>query len=258
MLGVVTISFLTDWPSQAGWLPDRERDWLTAQLELELRSKKQLRDHTIRQAFSDKQVLLILGAWVFALLGSLGNLYWVPTFLKRLPEFSNRDITYMLMVPSLVGIAGILFNGWHSDKTRERHWHAAIPLIVSGSFFAFVIAVHSQGALAIVFLLLGTSAYYACLPVFWAIPTLILSETAAAASLGLINTFGQAGGFVGPYIIGYLNDRTRVLTASIAFIATAYFVSATLILSLRKDKENTTTAKSALILWRRRNPVWIW
>ena len=88
MLGVVTLYFLTDWPSQAKWLGDDERDWLTAQLESELRSKKQFRDYTISQAFSEKRVLLVVGAWVFALLGSLGNLYWVPTFLKRLSGFS--------------------------------------------------------------------------------------------------------------------------------------------------------------------------
>jgi ACS family tartrate transporter-like MFS transporter len=97
----------------------------------------------------------------------------------------------MLMIPSLIAIAGMLFNGAHSDKTRERRWHVAIPLIVG---------FRGEVSIAIVFLLLGTGVYYACQPVFWAIPTQILSETAAAASFGLINTFGQIGGFVGAYI----------------------------------------------------------
>ena len=82
-----------------------------------------------------------------------------------------------------------------------------------------------------VLLLLGTGVYYACQPVFWAIPTLILSET-AAASFGLINTFGQTGGFVGPYVIGFLNDRTHALTTSFLFIAAAYLISASLVLCL--------------------------
>jgi len=138
------------------------------------------------------------------------------------------------MVPSLIAIAGMLFNGWHSDKSRERRWHAAIPILAAGSLFLLVVGFRSQVLLAVVLLLLGTGVYYACQPVFWAIPTLILSET-AAASFGLINTFGQLGGFVGPYIIGYLNDRTHSLMASFWFIAAAYFISASLILSLRKE-----------------------
>jgi MFS transporter, ACS family, tartrate transporter len=233
--GLVTITFLTDRPPQARWLPGDEREWLTTQLESELQSKKLQRDYSIKQAFCERRVLSILGAWVFLVLGSLANLYWVPTFLKRLSGASNRNITYMLMIPSLVGIASILCNGWHSDKTRERRWHTAIPLIIAGSSFLFVIAVQGHVSLSIAFLLLGCSAYYACLPVFWAIPTLILSETAAAASFGLINTFGQTGGLVGPYIIGFLNDRTHGLTASFAFIATAYFISASLVPSVGKE-----------------------
>src|SRR5262249_28092132 len=129
---------------------------------------------------------------------------------------------------------------WHSDRTKERRWHAAIPLIVAGSLFALVAEFRGEASLAMVFLLLGTGAYYACQPVFWAIPTLILSETAAAASFGLINTFGQIRGFAGPYIVGYLNDRTQALRASSAFIAIAYFFSATLILSLRKENSRDT------------------
>jgi ACS family tartrate transporter-like MFS transporter len=74
---------------------------------------------------------------------------------------------------------------------------------------------------------------YAYYPAFWAIPTLLLSESAAAATFGLINSIGQLGGFAGNYLIGFLNDRTHSLTASFGLIALAYFVSASMILSLK-------------------------
>jgi ACS family tartrate transporter-like MFS transporter len=61
----------------------------------------------------------------------------------------------------------------------------------------------------------------------------MLSEAAAAASFGLINSIGQLGGFTGNYAIGFLNDRTHSLTASFAFIALVYVVAGSLILSLR-------------------------
>jgi ACS family tartrate transporter-like MFS transporter len=64
-------------------------------------------------------------------------------------------------------------------------------------------------------------------------PTMILSESAAAAAIGLINSLAQLGGFAGPYVIGFLNDRTHSLTASFGFIALVYVAAASLILSLR-------------------------
>ena len=50
----------------------------------------------------------------------------------------------------------------------------------------------------------------------------MLSESAAAATFGLINSIGQLGGFAGNYGIGFLNDRTHSLSASFAFIALVY------------------------------------
>ncbi len=62
---------------------------------------------------------------------------------------------------------------------------------------------------------------------------MMLSESAAAATFGLINSLGQIGGFAGNSSIGFLNDQTHSLTASFAWIALAYFTSAILILSLK-------------------------
>jgi ACS family tartrate transporter-like MFS transporter len=53
---------------------------------------------------------------------------------------------------------------------------------------------------------MGSGFLYAYYPVFWAIPTMMLSEAAAAATFGLINFIGQLGGFAGNYAIGLLNE----------------------------------------------------
>jgi len=99
--------------------------------------------------------------------------------------------------------------------------------------YALVIPARHDFLLAISFLLLGSGSFLAYYPVFWSIPTMILSESTAAAAFGLINSIGQLGGFAGPYVIGLLNDRTHSLIASFAFIALVYVAAASLILSLR-------------------------
>jgi ACS family tartrate transporter-like MFS transporter len=233
LLGIVTVFYLTDWPSQARWLPDDERDWLVGELQFELEARKKIRDYTILQAFCDKHVVFLVAAWFLAACGYLGNIYWIPTFVKRLSGFSDRWVTTLLIVPALIGIAGMLANGWHSDRTRERRLHAAIPLLVGASMYGALVVGRQNVALAISFLLVGSGFLQAFYPLFWSMPTMILSESAAAASFGLINSIGQLGGLTGPYVIGWANDRTHSLTASFGFIALVYVAAASLILSLR-------------------------
>jgi ACS family tartrate transporter-like MFS transporter len=233
LLGVVTLFYLTDWPSQARWLPEGERNWLVDKLQAELRAKKSIREYTILQAFCDRRVLLLVASYFLLLSGYLGNIYWIPTFVKRLSGFSDRGVTLLLMVPALIGIAGMLANGWHSDKSAERRLHSAIPLLIAGSMYGLLIPARHNHVLAISILLLGTGFVYALLPVFWSMPTMILSGSAAAATFGLISSFGQLGGFAGPYVIGFLNDRTHSLTGSFGFIAVVYVTAVSLILCLR-------------------------
>jgi ACS family tartrate transporter-like MFS transporter len=45
------------------------------------------------------------------------------------------------------------------------------------------------------------------MPAFWVLPTLLTGEMAAAASIGMINSVGNLGGFVGPWVIGALLSR---------------------------------------------------
>jgi ACS family tartrate transporter-like MFS transporter len=233
ILGVVTLFHLTDWPWQARWLPHDERDWLVNELGTELVAKKKIRDYTIFESFRDWRVLLLSAAFFLALSGALGNIYWIPTFMKRLSGFSDRGVTTLLIIPALIGIAGMLANGWHSDKAAERRLHTVLPLLLAGLMYAALAVARPNFVVAISLLLLGSGFFYAFLPVFWGMPTMILSGSAAAAAIGLINSIGQLGGFAGPYMIGLLNDRTHALTASFGFIAIVYVEAASLILSLK-------------------------
>jgi ACS family tartrate transporter-like MFS transporter len=99
--------------------------------------------------------------------------------------------------------------------------------------FGLSTAFHQNVPFAIACLLLGSGFLYAFYPPFWAIPTMMLSESAAAATFGLINSVGQLGGLAGNFVIGFLNDRTHDLVASFAFIAVVYVVAGGLVLCLR-------------------------
>ncbi len=233
ILGAIALLYLTDWPRQARWLPEDERAWITGELEAETKAKKQIRDYTIGQAFRDRQVVLLIVAWVASLAASLGSLYWTPVFIKRLSGLPDTRVAFLVVLPGLFGIVGTLLNGWHSDKTGERRWHSALPLLMAGGVLLTLLKHRISFPVAMVLLTVGPALFNSFQPVFWSIPTMILCESAAAACFGLINAIGQMGGFVGPYAVGYLNDRTGNHAAAFAFIGACFLLAGSVIPLLR-------------------------
>jgi ACS family tartrate transporter-like MFS transporter len=229
VLGIITIFYLTDWPRQAGWLPEDERNWITGELEAETRAKKKIHDYTVWESFRSGRVWLLILAYFFALGGAQASTYFLPTFVKRLSGLPNSRVALLVAIPGLFGIAAMLLNGWHSDKTGERRWHTAIPLVCAGVAYALLPTASSNFPLAMLLLILGGGIMFSYYPVFWSMPTAVLSETAAAASFGLINAVGHTGGFVGPYAVGYLNDRTGSMVGAFLFIGACYLLAGSII-----------------------------
>jgi len=233
VFGLITVFYLTDRPSQARWLPQDEQQWINEELRLEVQAKKRVRDFTILQALGDRHVLLLTLTWFLALSGYLGNVYWIPTFVKRLSGLSDRSVSLLMLIPACIGIAGTLLNGWHSDKSGERQKHMVAPLLFGAVCYGLLIVAHPGPAVSVFTLLFVTGVVYAYLPVFWSMPTMMLSGPAAAAAFGLINSTGQLGGLAGPFLIGFFNQRTHSLTTSFACVALAYVAASALVLTLK-------------------------
>ena len=209
VLGVITLFYLTDWPHQARWLRVDERQWIADRLAEETEAKSRKGSFTIWQALGHRDVWLLTACYFFAMTGNYGIGYWLPKLLKDRSGWSDFTVTVFASLPYLVGFVTQQWNGWHSDRSGERRWHTALPLILTG--FALALAVIFQGNLGLfiaMFALVG-AFYFAFQPAFWAVPSTFLSESAAAASIGLINSLGNLGGFLGPLLMGYLSSRTH-------------------------------------------------
>jgi len=139
------------------------------------------------------------------------------------------------MIPFVAVFVLMQLNGWHSDKTGERHWHAAIPVFLAAAGALGVLGQPRSMALAIVYFTL-MSLGTAYLPVFWAIPTEALSHTTGAAAVGFINAVGSIAGFAGPYLFGYLTNRTGSFSAGIClFIGFAVVGGLMLVFAPRRE-----------------------
>jgi ACS family tartrate transporter-like MFS transporter len=232
LLGIVTLFYLTDRPVQARWLSKSERCWIAQELEAEIVAKKKIRTYTVWQALRDRHVLTLIVPYFVALVGAQASIFWIPTFIKRLSGLPASKVALLVALPGLLGIVGMLLNGWHSDKTGERRWHASVPLVCAGLAYLLVLRV-SDFSIAVALLVLGGGIFYSYYPVFWSIPTMVLSESAAAVSFGLINSIGHSGGFIGPYAVGRLNERTGSLAAAFLLIAACYILAGIILALIR-------------------------
>lgn len=245
LLGVITLRYLTDHPHQARWLREDERNWISQELQAELGAKRQARPYTIWQAFRDKQVLLLMLPYFLVLVGAQATVFWIPTFIKRLSGYSGSQVALWVALPGLAGIAGMLVNGWHSDKSGERRWHTAVPLLCAGMVYVLLVFTHNF-PLGMAMLIVGGGCMFAYYPVFWSVPTEFLSESAAAACFGLINSVGHMGGFIGPTAVGYLNDWTRGMAAAFVFIGVCYLLAGCIIAAVKIASSQRTDAPVVL------------
>ena len=233
ILGVVAFFYLTDRPTDARWLPEGERQWITGELQREAEKKKAARKLSTLEALRNPQVLILALACFCYITNSVGLSSWLPTIVRRISGLSTTQVILISGIPWLVAIPMMLITAWHSDKTRERRWHAAIPLLIVGVALSMSIAAGNNLVLAIAAFSAATMALYSFPSPFWALPTVFLSGPAAAASIALINATGNLGGFAGPYMIGYLADRTGSYTAGILYLVASGLIGSGLVLALR-------------------------
>jgi ACS family tartrate transporter-like MFS transporter len=234
MLGVVAFFYLTDRPGDARWLPAEERDWITGELQREAEKRKAAKKLSTLEALRHPQVLLLALACFCYITNSVGLSSWLPTIVRRISGLSTTQVILISGIPWLAAIPMMLITAWHSDKTRERRWHAAIPLLIVGVALSLSIAAGNNLVLAIAAFSAATMALYSFPSPFWALPTIFLTGPAAAASIALINATGNLGGFAGPYMIGYLADLTGTYTAGIFYLVATGLVGSGLVLALRE------------------------
>ena len=232
VMSLITLFYLTDRPQQASWLGRAEREWVTSQLDREKKAKREVRAYRISQIFGNRDVILLTLSYFFAVTGNYGIAFWLPTILKRLSSQSDLRVTLLASLPYLAGFLTQQINAWHSDRKRERRWHAALPVLLSGVSTFLAIRFGSSMLLSLSFFTLVGGAYYAYHPPFWAVPTEFLSDSAAAASIGLINSFGNLGGFVGPMVMGYLAARTRSFHVGLWYLVGSFVLSGILMLAV--------------------------
>jgi len=207
-MGAVALFYLTDRVQQARWLHPDEKQWLIGELAREEREKIARGRVRILDAFRQPQTALLIVILFLVITSNQALLFFLPSITENLKGLTVAARTAAATAPYVFSVAGILVNGFWSSRTGERRWHTAGPMLATSVVLACVIFAGSNVPLMIVLLCVLGLTFQAWLPVFWTFPTAFLGQSAAAAAIGTINSVGNLGGFVGPYMFGHLRTVT--------------------------------------------------
>ena len=239
VLGVIVLFFLTDRPKGANWLNDEERHVLETELALELAHQKAVGGPlTLFQALRQIKVLLLATASFFIITGNYGVELFLPTILRDWYHPSDALLTWLLMIPPFGSLLVMLLIAFSSDRTKERRFHTAIPMLIGAIGLALTLVPHQPLVTMIILFTVASIGAKSFLPAFWSLPSLFLSEAAAAGSIGFIISIGALGGALGPFILGAIKDRTGSFFGGILFLSLSMTLSAVIITSLRFNRRH--------------------
>lgn len=236
LLGFVVLAYLPDRPAQAGWLERDEQRWLEESLERENRIKTSHGEYTVLQAFTNWKVWLLCGVYFGVVTSLYGISFWLPTIIEEFSGLGSFLVGLLSAIPYLAATVGMVVFAWHSDNTGERRWHVAVPAVLAAAGLALTGLVGGSALAQMVVLTLAALGIYSCLGTFWTLPAAFLSGTAAAAGIALINSVGNIGGFVGPYMIGYIRDATGSNYGGMLVLAALILLAGLLALAVRHDR----------------------
>ncbi len=156
--------------------------------------------------------------------------FWLPTIVKNF-GVTNFQTGLITAVPYVIGAVAVFLWPLLSDRMGERKWNTALAFLVTAGGLAlstyFPDPVQKMAVLSTC-----AVGLFAIAPLFWTLPTALLSGTAAAGGIALINSIGNLAGFAAPYVMGYLKDATGGFTAGLLAVAFFPFLSAILMLIL--------------------------
>ena len=228
LLGFAVLAFLPDGPADAKWLSQNEREAIAARLAVEPAADH----HAVWPALSDPKVWALTLPYFGMVVTLYGVNFWLPQIVKAM-GFSNFETGLLVALPYMAAAPAMILWGRRSDRKNDRAFHFALAALFTASGFALAALV--PGNLAVFLgLAVATVGAHAIFGPFWSIPPQFLRGAAAAAGIALINSVGNLGGFVGPYLVGWVKQTTGGYAGAMGmFAVVAVFAALAMIVAGR-------------------------
>ncbi|KQB52156.1 MFS transporter permease [Pseudomonas endophytica] len=238
LLGALAIFLLNDSFAKAKWLSAHERDVLEADHRLDSANRPSTASDSLLAVFKNPAI------WAFGLIyfciqsGVYAINFWLPSIIKNLGFNDALVIGWISAIPYLLAAVFMLLVGRSADLRKERRWHLVVPMLMGAIGLIIAVNFATQPAIAILGLTIATMGALTGLPMFWPVPTAMLSAGAAAGGLALINSMGQMAGFLSPYLVGFVKDATGSTDVALYLLAAVIVGGSLLALRMTRGMTN--------------------
>jgi ACS family tartrate transporter-like MFS transporter len=232
VLAVVFLIYLPAGPAEAGWLTDDERLWI---LHYAGRAGDQGHTVSVARSLLDRRVLQMSLLFLCMLTCSYAYTFSAPAILQGITGFSDRNVGFLVAAMALLGVPGMLLNAIHSDRSRERYLHVAVPFLLMGAGF-LISGLSIVPLLAVPALAIASIAYYSLQGPLLALASSFLHGKSAAAGIAAMNTIGILGGFLGPSWMGLAKDFTGAYQPGLLTLILPSLLGAATVLLMRREQ----------------------
>ena len=245
LLGFVAYAVLADGPRDASWLTAEERAAVMDDLTAEHAAKQRPGRYDFLRALRDPKVYImaVVCGCGYVLANAIS--FWSPLIVNASGVKAVLDVGTLIALPLVVATAAMLLVGWHSDRRRERRWHAAVSYLTAAASLVLISVYWDRPALVIALLAATAAGHYSAMTTFWTIPTVYLSRSAAAGGISLVTSLGSIGAALAPVLLGWIKTETGSLSLGLQVSAAVIaFGALTLLVGVpaRLLHERTTAA----------------
>ncbi|ACU49278.1 MFS transporter [Brucella microti] len=235
VLGVVILLYLDNSVKAAKWLTEEEKAIISRDIEAD--SKGKAASHSLMSLVKNPMLWVMTLIYFCFVMGQYGLTLWMPTLIRASGVTSNVTIGLLGAIPFICAIIAMVIFSRSADHYRERRWHLVVPALLGAVGFV-VAASATNTTVSIIFLSMAAAGVLACAPLFWSLPTAILSGAAAAAGIALINSVANLAGFISPYMVGIIRDATHSSELGMYVLAGFLILGAAIVLCIPASEVN--------------------
>lgn len=225
LLGIAVLYFLTDYPQQAKWLSEEQREWLVSHLRDEERERQQRHNADHLGAMLQPRVWLLIAIYFTVAVGTNAAGAYLPKLVSgQFQGYGTFQIGLLSALPHCCAVIGMSLVGISSDRTDERRFHLAGAALFAAIGWGLT-AWNPSPSVALIGLCMAQTGMMSMLPVFWTLPTAFLTGAAAAGGIALINSLANIGGIFGATILGSFGLWSMVAIHLLGGMLTVAFVS---------------------------------
>lgn len=223
---------IDDLPAHSTWVLPADRAILAGRLHEEERVVTAISGHWTRALLNPALIIFTVCNILF-LTGNLGVVLWLPSVLKE-GGLSISAVGSLSALTYFVGALGMIAASISSDHFQERKWHIIVLCLLGGAFLGTACLVNPGNTVLMILLFsLVNGTIYARYAVFWTWPAEILPAATVGIAVGMINGLGNLGGFLGPYLFGYVRTTTNGFTIALLVAGVAIMLSGLLSIPVR-------------------------